>query len=85
MLTGEVMSFQAWCRRPSPARLLAEDRAKHVSMALITWEPWCPTPRGLPDRRDGARQPAFANAAIAAGRLDSYICSYADAVRSRRP
>jgi hypothetical protein len=76
-----LMSFQAWCQRPSPARLLAEDRAKHVSMALITWEPWCPTPRGLPARQEGARQPAFSNAAIAAGRLDSYIRSYADAVR----
>lgn len=76
-----LMSFQAWCQRPSPARLLAEDRAEHISMALITWDPWCPTARGLPNSREGARQPAFSNAAIAAGRLDSYIRSYADAVR----
>jgi hypothetical protein len=76
-----LMSFQNWCDRPSPARLLAQDKAVHVTMALITWDPWCPTPRGLPDRIEGRRQPAFSNAAIASGRLDRYIRSYADAVR----
>jgi mannan endo-1,4-beta-mannosidase len=77
-----LMSFQAWCHRPSPANALAQDRAAGVKMVLITWDPWCPTKRGLADSLEGAPQPAFSNAAIVAGRWDSYIRSYADAVRA---
>lgn len=76
-----LMSFQAWCHRPSPARLLAQARQDQVTSVMITWDPWCPTPRGASSRQERRKQPRFSNAAIASGRWDGYIRSWARAVR----
>jgi beta-mannanase len=47
--------------------------AAHGAMPLVTWEPW--------DPGAGAAQPAFADAAIAAGAHDGYIRAWAGAAK----
>jgi hypothetical protein len=77
-----LMSFQAWCHRASPAKVLAQARADHVTSVMITWDPWCPTPAGDSAAQEGRDQPRFANWTIAAGHWDGYIRSWADTVRN---
>jgi Glycosyl hydrolase family 26 len=77
-----LMTFQAWCHEPMPDHALSQDKAVGVKMAMITWDPWCPTKPGLTDQQEGKIQPAFSNQAIASGRWDGYLRRYADAVRA---
>jgi beta-mannanase len=49
---------------------------------MLTWEPWAPTPPRLGTAAQGYAQRAYDNRAIASGRWDSYIRSWARAIAS---
>jgi hypothetical protein len=75
------MFFQAWCHDGDPAALL-----EGPATPVVSWEPWRPTPPGTPADLQGAPQPRYSNAAIAAGEHDAYLRRWAQAIRcSRRP
>jgi hypothetical protein len=77
-----LMTFQSWCHEQLPAHALSQDKSVGITMAMITWDPWCPTKPGLTDAEEGKAQPAFSNQAIASGRWDGYIRRYAVAVKA---
>jgi hypothetical protein len=76
-----VANFMAWGYGKSPRERFAEARRRKL-IPMVTWEPW--TPRQ--GRGGGAAQPRFSNRAIADGRQDAYIRSFArDAARFKGP
>jgi hypothetical protein len=72
------MTFQSWSAGTDPVALLRADR-RRGTMPVITWEPWRPPPLGTADQ--GAAQPRYANARIAAGRFDALLRRWARAIR----
>jgi glycosyl hydrolase family 26 len=71
------MVFQPWAFNTDPATVL-----NGPGIPVISWEPWKPPPAGTSAKRQGASQPAYSNAAIAAGRWDGYIRQWAQAIKA---
>jgi Glycosyl hydrolase family 26 len=69
------MQFRAFSRGPGIEPALDEATRQGV-IPMLTWEPWQPAHGVSP----GKVQPAYANAAIAAGALDTYLTTVAQAV-----
>ena len=73
-------NFEHWSFDRSPERYLRAARARDLT-PVVTWEPWRATEPGDPARQ-GAAQPEYANAGIAAGEHDAYLATWARAVRA---
>ena len=69
-------NFEHWSFDRSPERYLRAARARDLT-PVVTWEPWRATEPGDPARQ-GAAQPEYANAGIAAGEHDAYLATWAD-------
>ena len=72
-------NFEHWSFGRSPERYLRAARSRGLT-PFVTWEPWRATEPGDPARQ-GAAQPEYANARIAAGDHDAYLATWARAVR----
>jgi len=75
-----VMEFEPWSRLRTLDSHFAEARAKGLKAFMVTWEPWKPAG----DARlavQATPQPAYSNLAIARGKWDRYIRTFADSVR----
>jgi mannan endo-1,4-beta-mannosidase len=75
-----VMEFEQWSRNRTLDTHFAEVRRQGLTSFMVTWEPWEPVSASLGDDARFAEQPAYANAAIAAGRQDAYIRNFARSV-----
>ncbi|MGZ4756426.1 MAG: glycosyl hydrolase [Acidimicrobiia bacterium] len=75
------MEFQAWSRQGTLEDHFATARSQGVTAFMVTWEPWDPVPASRGREAQYAVQPAYSNAAIAAGAWDAYIRSFARSVR----
>ena len=75
------MEFEAWSRQRTLDDRFATARSQGVTAYMVTWEPWAPVPAALGREAQYAVQPAYSNAAIAAGAWDAYIRSFARSVR----
>jgi len=75
------MEFQAWSRPGTLEDRFATARSQGATAYMVTWEPWDPVPASLGREAQYAVQPAYSNAAIAAGAWDTYIRSFARSVR----
>jgi len=75
------MEFEAWSRQRTLDDRFASARSQGITAYMVTWEPWAPVPASLGREAQYAAQPAYSNAAIAAGRWDAYIRSFADSIR----
>ena len=69
-----VMWYEAWATTPSFPAAAAQRVAAAGATPQITWEPWDPAA--------GVEQPAYALAAIAAGRHDAYLRTWADQIKA---
>src|SRR4029077_20381674 len=75
------MEFEAWSRQRTLDDRFAAARTQGVTAYMVTWEPWDTVPANLGRGAQYAAQPAYSNAAIAAGVWDAYIRSFARSIR----
>jgi hypothetical protein len=75
-----VMEFEQWSRNRTLDTHFAETRRQGMTSFMVTWEPWESVQVSLGDDARYAEQPAYRNATIAAGALDSYIRDFARSV-----
>jgi mannan endo-1,4-beta-mannosidase len=77
------MNFTAWSKQSDP-RPAFQEAKKRGLIPMVTWEPWEPVPVERGPIEQGRLQPLYSNAAIAAGKLDSYIRFFARAAAEHR-
>ncbi|MEV4626050.1 glycosyl hydrolase [Micromonospora sp. NPDC049523] len=75
-----VMEFEAWSRNRTIDTHFAELRRQGVRTFMLTWEPWQSVSADKGRVAQYVEQPEFSNAAIAAGKKDEYIRSWAKSV-----
>ncbi|GAA1292472.1 hypothetical protein GCM10009609_71450 [Pseudonocardia aurantiaca] len=75
-----VMEFEAWSRNRTIDNHFAELRRQGVKTFMLTWEPWQTVSAVKGKAAQYAEQPEFSNAAIAAGKKDDYIRSWAKSI-----
>jgi glycosyl hydrolase family 26 len=71
------MTFQSWSFNTAPASVL-----DGPGIPMISWQPWKPTALGATPTEQGAIQPGYSNAAIAAGKWDRYLRRWAKAIKA---
>jgi hypothetical protein len=75
-----VMEFEAWSHNRTLDQHFQQAEQAGLQSFMVTWEPWSPVDSAAGTEAQYAIQPAYSNQAIAQGKQDAYIHTFAKSV-----